>query len=122
MPFTPFSAGRMGGLAHVAEWDGSNHADILDWLRDLDPQAPSNEADKWQIGSVDASELVLARPSTHPAGATQVTIPVNYWVNAFLPASGIQVMMPQRINPSEGWWTTTDPWGRPNDVNDILAP
>lgn len=114
-----FNLGRFIAYTNCAQWDGTNHADILSFLRDSDPynSGITDDADRWQVTST-SPDLVLSRPSTHPAGSSfERIVPLNYWVCM---ADNNGHVLPLSV-PSTGSWTTTDQHGRPNQLNDLLA-
>lgn len=123
MAVTPFSAGNFSGWSPLVEWDGTNEVDIRDWVRGLDPHDPPGEADRWSVGSVGAGQVVFTRPGTHPDStgghATSVTVPLNWWLNAKVVTSGSPFLGVQAVSPA-GRWRTTDPYGRPTNLNDLL--
>jgi hypothetical protein len=105
----PFYAGQMGRInGELVEWDGTNEADICDWLNDRavfgTPSTPP-----WSITSVTGSVVVF----TNADDARVVTMPIGFWLNA---AGGYAT-----VNDPAGRWKTSDPYGRPEDLNDMLA-
>jgi hypothetical protein len=120
-----FAAGNFTYYQSCVEWDGTNEEDIAAWIRSLDPSNDlAAEADRWQVASVDSSLLVLVRPKHHPVGyPATVEVPLNFWVTAGVyPTAGdsqSNILIVQTVDPA-GKWKTTDPYGRPNTLDDLL--
>lgn len=117
-----FSVGNFAHWHPVAEWDGTNHGEIRDWIQGLDPQNPTDPTDRWFVSAVDGSNVTLTRPGTHPGSYNgterHVTLALNDWVVAVNSATGPPLWV-DRVDPA-GKWRTSDPHGRPEDLNDLL--
>lgn len=115
-----FSSGALSGAAKCAEWNGTNEADVLAWVRDNDPYNDAiDESQRWLIAATSPN-LVLQRPATHPRGwGATVTVKPNHWVTIMdLTTGHIDLYA---LDPG-GRWKTTDPYGRPNNLDDLLSP
>ena len=117
-----FGAGNFVGWWPLVTWDGSNHEEILDWIRGQDPADPP-AADAWQIAAVDSAALTLTRPASHPHGydhRLDVRANVGDWLgaNVFINSEALTV---QRVDPA-GKWKTADRYGRPAQAGDTAAP
>lgn len=120
MTLNVFSAGNFASWSPLAEWDGTNETDIRDWIRGLDPHDSGTEANRWAVSSVTGSQVVFTRPATHAdGGPVNVAVALNMWVTAKVPGN-MPALLVQAVSPA-GKWVTTDPYGRPNDANDLLA-
>lgn len=106
MPLDPFYAGYFLRTPLCVEWDGTNHAEILDWINS--DGAGGTPPPAWTISSVTASVLTFA----HTSRPWVRTVNLGFWVYGF----GDNVTV---ANPA-GCWKTSDPYGRPEDLNDML--
>lgn len=117
MAIEVFSFGQFAHYRGVIEWTGSNEADVLAYIRQVDgPDVPANA--QWVIDSVSPTALTLSRPENHPAGyAMSIVIPSGWWI-------GVEddgTAYPQVIDPA-GKWKTTDIYGRPTDISELVVP
>ncbi len=101
MALSTFYYGGFTGGRESAEWDGTNHDEIVAWMSD--PQAT------WTVGAVTASHLTVVANG----GARTIVLPVGWWIGKGYYANP--------IDPSR-FWRTPDPYGRPVNAADIEAP
>ena len=105
----PFDVGMMGHR-EVAEWDGSNEQDIVDWLN----SGVSDPSKHITILSETATELTL-----HQNNGTNVVVPMNGWV--FRGLSGIAGPTVALVPDKNAYWIS-DQYGRPAAAADIESP
>lgn len=125
-----FSAGCFLALQNLVEWDGTNHDEILDRIHALDTMT-TDPAQQWTISAVSESEVTFTRPPLPDAhhflpgypyeNGADITLQVGDWL-AVSPAPSTPSLWisVRRVDPA-GKWKTTDTFGRPVDVADLLA-
>lgn len=121
MPLDLFAAGNFSAWDPVVEWNGTNHGEIRDWIQSLDPQNPTDPAARWFVSAVDSGHVTFTRPVEHPGSfgiVRHVTLAVGEWLTAVNQVTGPPLAV-LRVDPA-GKWKTSDPYGRPEDLNDLL--
>jgi hypothetical protein len=111
----PFYLGfvNTNGYLPWMQWDGSNEDEIADWLGTLHV---GQYEDTWSADVID-EQLVLTGT---PHSGVQPSIPVNSYVT-IQPASGRNITISVPPETQDQYWKTSNPYGRPEDVNDIAG-
>jgi hypothetical protein len=124
-----FSAGRFTNYSKLVEWDGTNHEEIAAWAASVEPWE-TNPDYQWHVGAVSSTSVTFVRevdPAVIPAGwehRYEVTVPLGHWVSVTSepsPDSHPRVRWMGSVAP-DGLWRTSDPEGRPERLEDLLAP
>lgn len=122
MALETFTAGEFARYSDVAEWDGANHEEIADWLNDLD--GTTEFALGWRVTEITTRSVTFFK-SADPDDPTwpdrEVVIHRGQWICAVESATATsRLMIVQALDPA-GKWKTSDPYGRPESADDLLA-
>lgn len=124
MALQTFSAGSFLSYTQLAEWDGTNHDDIVAWINGLDTST-TDPALRWRVTAVTDRSVTFYKPGD-PARLLpfsrdqEVIVGRGEWVSARpLMTDPTDQVLVQRVDPT-GKWKTTDPHGRPGGVDDIV--
>jgi hypothetical protein len=104
-----YSGQPVGSQGPWVEWDGSNEADVIEWLNTAHPEWNNGTF----TGTVEDGQLVL----TSDRLGTQPPMPSGTWIS--LTMYGLYTIAPEQQGPM---WKTSDPLGRPTDIDYLLAP
>jgi hypothetical protein len=93
-----------------AQWDGTNEADLLGWLNTVGDGGlySYDPANSWSITAQTGSSVTFE----HATRPQIVILPLNGWISCWHGYVSV-------VNPA-GAWITSDPHGRPGDLNDLL--
>lgn len=133
MPVAVFYRGgfwnKMVGDPRTVEWDGTNETDICTWINDtitdfLNSVALPVEADSPWVpwtASVSGGVATFTGWRGHPfdpnvTASVQMTA-AGEWLSAWVIGAG-----PLRVEGSAGMWKTSDPYSRPEQLEDLLKP
>lgn len=121
MALQTFSAGSFMSYSQLAEWDGTNHDEIVAWINGLDP--PADPAMGWRVTALTDQSVTFYKPGD-PARLLpfsrdqEVIIGRGEWVWA-TDDIYVDTLTVLRMDPT-GKWKTADPHGRPAGVTDIV--
>ncbi len=111
----PFYLGffNISGYLPWMHWDGSNEGQIADWLGTLHV---GQYEDTWTAEVID-EQLVLTGT---PYSGVQQPIPIDSYLTV-QPSSGRNIIVWVPPETQGQYWQTSNPYGRPEDVNDIIG-
>lgn len=123
MALQTFFAGSFTSYGELAEWDGTNHDEIVAWLRDLDTLT-TDPAFAWRVTAITDQSVTFHQPGDpsrlHPFSQDRdVVVGLGEWVWA-TDSIYVDALAVQRMDPT-GKWKTADPYGRPSNVDDLTG-
>lgn len=103
----PFDVGYVNRLP-VAEWDGSNEQDILNWLNA-----------GYGSGFITISAQTATELTFQMSNSATVTVPLNGWVSRTTPGGlgGFFAATVYLLDKDQFW--ASDQYGRPTTASDI---